>query len=89
MLDTLGEMYMNLGLFDAAGSLLEQSLSIRQSSLSPKHPDIATSLSQLGYLRLLEDRYSEAESLQQAALAIRESTFGRAHADTAFSLYIS
>jgi serine/threonine protein kinase/tetratricopeptide (TPR) repeat protein len=88
LMDTMGEVYMNLGLYETAGKLFEQSLVLRRGTLGEEHPDIASSLSHLGELRFHEDRYAQAELLHRQALFLRETTLGPLHPDTARSLFL-
>ncbi len=87
LMDTMGEVYMNLGLYEPAGGLLEQALDIRRNNLDENQPDLASSLSHLGELRTRQARYVESRPLQEQALAIRERVLGPDHPDTAWSLY--
>jgi tetratricopeptide (TPR) repeat protein len=50
LLDTLGGIHTELGLFDEARPLLEEALRIRQHLLGASHPDTAATLSHLGTL---------------------------------------
>jgi CHAT domain-containing protein/Tfp pilus assembly protein PilF len=61
-------------------------LEIREKSLGPEHPDVATSLSNLAGLYRDQGHYPEAEPLFKRALAIREKVFGPEHPDVATSL---
>ena len=54
--------------------------------LGPKHPDVATSLNNLGWLLGATNRLAEAEPLFRRALAIDEKSFGPEHPDVARDL---
>ena len=56
-----------------ASNYFEQAVEIYGRVLPADHPDLATSLNNLGYYRYRLGRYQEAEALYQRALDIRES----------------
>ncbi len=76
MMQVMGEVYQNLGAFDAATPLLERSLALRRDALGMDHLDVATSLNSLAVLRQETGAYTTADSLFRAALAIQESELG-------------
>ena len=61
--ETLGSIYMKLGKYPRADSLLRTSLDERRSLFGPDHPDVAESLVALGQLREAQAEYDSAESL--------------------------
>ena len=63
-----------------------EALAIREKNLSPSHPDVATSLNNLGWLLLENGDYAEARPLLDRALTIREQAFGPNHPEVAASL---
>jgi len=83
LMDTIGNVYVSLGLFKRAEALLEKALQTRESRLPSGHPDVATALNSLALLYKNQGRYAAAEPLYRRALAIREKVFGREHADVA------
>ncbi len=83
LMDTMGNVYVNLGLFKNAEALLQKALQAREARLPADHPDLATSLNSLALLYKNQGRYALAEPLYQRALAIREKNLGREHADVA------
>ena len=76
MMQVMGEVYQNLGAFDAATPLLERSLALRRDALGMDHLDVATSLNSLAVLRQETGAYTTADSLFRAALAIQEERAG-------------
>ncbi len=48
MMDTMGQVYSNLGLFDTAIPLLEKALEIRKRTLDSESPEIASTMNNLG-----------------------------------------
>lgn len=78
-LETIGRVYLHLGLAVRAEPLLQESLDLRRRVLPAFHPDIADSLSHLGKLRLEQGRYAEAIAAHQEALDIYSRVFGGNH----------
>ncbi len=64
----------------------EHALAIQEAALGRNHPDVATSLHELGRLYSTQGLYSRAEPLYQRALAIREAALGKNHPDVASTL---
>jgi tetratricopeptide (TPR) repeat protein len=58
-------------------------LSVREESLGPDHPDVATACHILGAMYMERERFAEAEPLLQRALQIRTRSFGPSHSDVA------
>ena len=79
-------MYGKQGRYAEAEPLFKRSLAIWEKALGPEHPDVATSLSNLGVLIGMQGRYADAEPLLKRSLAIREKILGPDHRDVAGSL---
>ncbi len=86
MMQTMGLVYQNLGLYMQAESLLVGALELRQTELGQEHLDTIASLNDLGWLRQKQGRLTEAKQLHQQALSVRERVLGADHVDTAWSL---
>ncbi len=86
LMDTMGNVYINLGLFKEAEELLGKALRARESRLAREHPDLATSLNSLALLYKNQGRYPEAEPLYERSLALREKILGGNHELVAESL---
>jgi serine/threonine-protein kinase len=71
LVQAIGNVYRNLGLYDRAEPLLRQSLELRNEVLGEDDPDVASGLSSLGVLLRLQGRIDEAEPLLVEALEIR------------------
>jgi serine/threonine protein kinase len=67
---TLGRVYMKLGRYDRADSLLRLSLETRRSALGVDHPDVAASLLVLADLRESEGKLPEAEQFARQAVTL-------------------
>lgn len=75
LLDTLGGVYTDLGIFDEARPLLLEALAIRERLRGSGHPEVAATLVRLGALAHLSG-HGDAVSLFRRALALREASFG-------------
>lgn len=73
LMDTLGTVYMGLGLYKPAQPLLQAAMTIRQSLPLDERSDLALSLSHLGDLRTARAEYPGAESAYEGALAVQRS----------------
>jgi len=71
LMETMGRVYLRLGLFDQARELLAESLRVRRETLGADHLDVASSLQLLALVLRNLDRDKEAEALLEEALAIR------------------
>ncbi|MEZ4649762.1 MAG: tetratricopeptide repeat protein [Candidatus Eisenbacteria bacterium] len=61
LLDTLGEIYVNLGEYEDA-ELLAEAYQIRVDAFGPNHPETASTEAKLGVLRRLQGRPDDAEA---------------------------
>lgn len=86
MMDTIGEVYMNLGLYKQSAPLLEKAFELRQEVFGENHIEVAESLYNLSLLCAEEAKYDEAENLGKRSLTIREKVLGPEHPDTAEGL---
>ena len=76
MMEVMGNVYMNLGLYRQAQSLLEPALEIRRRISGPKNAETASSMASLAWVLEKEGRPAEAEKLQREALEIDRRTIG-------------
>jgi len=67
---------------DEAGRLLQQALAIRERVFGKVHPQVASTLNDLGGVALARGRFDEAEALAKRVLAIYRTVYGRKHAFT-------
>ena len=74
--DTIGNVYLGLGLIEKAEVLLQEAHELRQRHLPHEHLDIATSLHSIGVLRLAQVRPEESVAALREALAIRRKLLG-------------
>ena len=85
LLDTLGGIQTNLGLFNDARPLLREALAVRERLRGKDHPEVADTLVRLGSLARLSGQ-GDAEPLFRRALAIREKRLGPASPQVADAL---
>ncbi|NEO70481.1 tetratricopeptide repeat protein [Moorena sp. SIO3H5] len=81
----VAELYQQ-GKYSEAIPLAQDALRIRQQVLGEEHPDIATSLNDLGLLYDAMGRYEQAEPKLTQALEMRRRLLGNEHLDVALSL---
>jgi tetratricopeptide (TPR) repeat protein/phage gp36-like protein len=72
LLDTLGGIHTELGLYDQARPLLEEALALRLRLRGEEHPEVAATLVRLGSLAHLSGQ-GDAVALFRRALVIREA----------------
>ncbi|HKV12209.1 MAG TPA: tetratricopeptide repeat protein, partial [Thermoanaerobaculia bacterium] len=82
LLDTLGAIHTELGLYDEAGPLLRESLALRERLRGPDHPEVARTLLHLAALAHLSGQGDEV-ALFRRALALSEARFGTESAEVA------
>jgi eukaryotic-like serine/threonine-protein kinase len=87
LMNTMGFVYEELGLYDPAQALLEKALDTRLKALGPDHPDVATTLSDLATVVWHKGDFAKAETLLKQALAINEKRFGPDSLEVAASLH--
>ncbi|SEP42902.1 tetratricopeptide repeat protein [Nitrosovibrio sp. Nv6] len=85
-LNAAGLIAHTMGHYARAEPLFHQALAIREKTLGPDHPDVASSLHNLAELYRAQGQYEKAEPLFQRALAAREKAFGHDHPHVATSL---
>ena len=76
LLDALGGIHTDLGLYDEARPLLEEALAIRERLYGREHLEVAETLIRLGTLARLSGK-GDAVPLLRRALALREARLGR------------
>jgi tetratricopeptide (TPR) repeat protein len=73
LMDTLGTVYMGLGLYQPAQQLLGHATEKRRALPAEERGDLALSLQHVGDLKTLRAEYPAAESSYQQAIAIQRS----------------
>ncbi|MGI8961320.1 MAG: tetratricopeptide repeat protein [Bryobacteraceae bacterium] len=86
MMEVMGTVYFNLGLYSQAHPLLARAVEVRTHVLGPEHPDTLKSINNLGTTLDEEGHYAEAERFHRQLLDIRRRTLGPDDADTLASM---
>jgi tetratricopeptide (TPR) repeat protein len=76
LMNTMGNVYSSLGLYEEAQPLLEMGLEVREKELGPNDLAVAQSLNELGSLLREKGEFEQVKGLLERALAIRESVLG-------------
>jgi len=86
LMDTLGSGYRNLGRFDKARPLLEESLRLREAHLGGDDAAIGDSCVSLGWLEFWAADFAEARTFFERAVVVYEKALGPDHWAVASSL---
>ncbi len=86
MLFTLSTVYRNLGLYDKAMELAQESLDIRRKVFPKESAEVVAGLNILGALKMEKGDYAAADLFMQEALDTRRRLLGPEHAAVAESL---
>jgi eukaryotic-like serine/threonine-protein kinase len=84
--DTIGQTYMDLGLYPDAQRQLERALDLSRHALGAMDPKAIKTMSRLGRIADLQGRYPEAEALFREALESQRRVLGPEHPDTLISM---
>jgi serine/threonine protein kinase len=82
LLDTIGNVYIGLGLTEQAEPLITSALEIRRRLYPGPHLDTAVSLCSMAALRSMQLRWDDAADASRAAVTIRQELLGANHRDT-------
>ena len=86
LMQVMGTVYMNLGLYPQAEPLLQEGLAARRRLLGEEHPDTLAAAQAMGLLLDLSGRSKEAEALNRQVLEARTRVLGPDHPDTLKSM---
>lgn len=75
-------LLMRRGEYDEALPLYEQTLRIQEKALGLDHPDVATTLNNMGNLFYDQGKFEEALPLTERAIAVLEKALGPEHPRT-------
>jgi len=84
--DTMGQTYIDLGLYPEARKQLERALDLHRRVLGAENPKTLKTMSRLGGTAQLLGKYAEAEMLLGRALEIERRVLGSDHPDTLYSM---
>ena len=87
LMDTIGTVYMKLGLYKDAEPLLSRALELREELLEHEDPQVAESFLSLSLLFEHQGKFREAGQMAQRGLEIREKVLEQNHPDIAESLH--
>ncbi len=76
LLDTVGRVYRNLGLYADAAPLIEEGLALRRRVLGPEHPETLASLTHLARVIHQGGDFERAETLYREALQLQTRALG-------------
>ncbi|MGD8451919.1 MAG: serine/threonine-protein kinase [Phycisphaerae bacterium] len=82
LLDIVGRVYTNLGLFGKAQPLLATAVDLRRATLGDAHADTIASMNSLGKALMYDSKLSEAEPLLREAMSLGQQALGPDHAHT-------
>ena len=85
--DTVGQTYLDLGLYPEARVQLERSLELRRRVLGMKNPSTLKTMSRLAYTTFLQGRYPEAEAQFTQTIDLQRRVLGPEHPDTLSSMH--
>jgi len=84
--DTIGQTYIDLGLYPAARIQLERARDLRRTQLGAKDPRTLKTVSRLGVVALNQGEYPRAEASLRETLDIQRHVLGPEHPDTLSSM---
>ncbi|MFL6290823.1 MAG: tetratricopeptide repeat protein [Thermoanaerobaculia bacterium] len=79
LMAAMARAYSRLSLYEPATRLRREALALRRQALGGDHPDLATSLVELGNSLATQGRFGEAEGLIRQALDMRLRLFEEGH----------
>jgi eukaryotic-like serine/threonine-protein kinase len=85
--ETIGQTYIDLGLYPQARVQLERAFELQRRTLGAANPKSLKTISRLGHTAWLEGKYQDAEKLFGEALGIQRRVLGSEHADTLDSMH--
>jgi eukaryotic-like serine/threonine-protein kinase len=86
LMEVMGEVYQNLGLYPRAQPLLEQDLDIQRRTHEPGNRETLKSANDLVWLLILEGHFTEAEKLDRQTLDTARRALGQDDPETLTSM---
>jgi non-specific serine/threonine protein kinase/serine/threonine-protein kinase len=84
--NTIGQTYMDLGLYREAQKQLERALGLQRRTLGAENPETLKTISRLGWAAFFQGKYPEAETLLSQTLQISRHVLGPQHLSTLLSM---
>ncbi len=85
--DTIGQTYVDLGLYPEARTQLERALELNRRVLGSRNPETLRSMTRLARATLLQGKFPQAEALVSEALEMQRRVLGADHPDTLDSMF--
>jgi serine/threonine protein kinase/tetratricopeptide (TPR) repeat protein len=86
LLDTMGQVFQSLGLYNQALPLMQSALQSRRTNLGDNNLETAESMYHTGLLLAAKGDYEGAQPLLEEAIAVRRGLLGSDHAEVAASI---
>jgi len=86
LMQVMGDVYGNLGIYPRAEVLLRHALEIRQRDLGMENAVTLTTIDSLGWTLEEEGHYAEAEKLQRQTVDVERRVLGPEHGETLRSM---
>jgi serine/threonine protein kinase/Tfp pilus assembly protein PilF len=83
--NTIGQAYMDLGVYPEAQAQVERALDIDRRVLGGKDPKTLATMSRLGALYKLQGKYTQADQLLSQTFEVQRRTLGPEHPDTLYT----
>ncbi len=80
--DTIGQAYMDLGLYPEARTHMERALDLRRRALSAENPKTLQTMARFGRILQLQGKYPEAEALLGQTLQVSRHVLSAEHPAT-------
>ena len=84
--DTIGQTYMDLGLYPEARAQLERAAELHRRVLGGEDPKTLKTISRLGRTAFFQGKYPEAEALDRQAIETQRRVLGPERLDTLYSM---
>jgi serine/threonine protein kinase/tetratricopeptide (TPR) repeat protein len=86
LMDTIGKVYQNLGLYGRAEPLMQEALNIRRHERGEQDLQVGTSLLALAWLYRSQGRLADGEALSRRGIEILEASLDQDHPDLGLGL---
>jgi len=86
LMNTIATVYMNLGIYDSAGAMLDEALSTRRDVLGDEHPDVTATEKLKGKVLYYQGDYEAARAIYEDVLDAEFRYLGQEHSDISQTL---